>query len=65
MNAVETGEFVWNMATYDQRDAVARSASTFPPGVDEFDVLGHRDAAVEPRQGAAGGGLAVPLRVPS
>ncbi|GGL94718.1 flavin reductase family protein [Nakamurella endophytica] len=39
-NAIETGEFVWNMATYDQRDDVVRSAAVFPPDVDEFDALG-------------------------
>jgi flavin reductase (DIM6/NTAB) family NADH-FMN oxidoreductase RutF len=39
-NAEETGEFVWNMATYEQRDVVARSAFEFPPDVDEFQELG-------------------------
>ena len=39
VNALETGEFVWNMATYDLREKVAGSAATFPPDVDEFDVL--------------------------
>jgi flavin reductase (DIM6/NTAB) family NADH-FMN oxidoreductase RutF len=39
-NAEETGEFVWNMATYDQRDQVARSAFPFPPDVDEFVAIG-------------------------
>jgi flavin reductase (DIM6/NTAB) family NADH-FMN oxidoreductase RutF len=39
-NAEETGEFVWNMATYDLRDQVARSAIEFPPDVDEFVALG-------------------------
>lgn len=39
-NALETGEFVWNLATYDLREKVAGSAATFPPEVDEFEVLG-------------------------
>lgn len=39
-NAEETGEFVWNLATYDQRDQVARSAMPFPPEVDEFEAIG-------------------------
>ncbi len=64
VNALETGEFVWNMATYDLREKVAGSAATFPPDVDEFDVLDIDDAAVEHRQGAAGRGLAGALRVP-
>lgn len=40
VNAEETGFFVWNMATYDLRDAVNKSAQNFPFGVDEFDVAG-------------------------
>jgi|WetSurMetagenome_2_1015567.scaffolds.fasta_scaffold240572_2 flavin reductase (DIM6/NTAB) family NADH-FMN oxidoreductase RutF len=40
INAEETGEFVYNMATYDLRDAVNRSAATVPPEVDEFDLAG-------------------------
>jgi flavin reductase (DIM6/NTAB) family NADH-FMN oxidoreductase RutF len=39
-NALETGEFVWNMATYDLRHAVAGTAVTYPTGVNEFDVMG-------------------------
>src|SRR5262249_36092884 len=35
-NALEPGEFVWNMATYDLRQAVAGTAVTYPPGVNEF-----------------------------
>jgi flavin reductase (DIM6/NTAB) family NADH-FMN oxidoreductase RutF len=38
-NALETGEFVWNMATYELREQVAGSAMTFAPDVDEFEVL--------------------------
>jgi flavin reductase (DIM6/NTAB) family NADH-FMN oxidoreductase RutF len=40
VNAVETGEFVWNMATYAQRSHVARSAVRYPPDVDEFEAAG-------------------------
>lgn len=39
-NIDATGEFVWNMATYDLRDAVNRTSEEFPPEVDEFDVAG-------------------------
>ena len=34
VNIEETGEFVYNMATYDLRDAVNRSAAEVPPEVD-------------------------------
>jgi flavin reductase (DIM6/NTAB) family NADH-FMN oxidoreductase RutF len=40
VNIEETGEFVYNMATYDLRDAVNRSAAEVPPEVDEFDLAG-------------------------
>ena len=36
VNVEQTGEFVYNMATYDLRDAVNRSAAEVPPEVDEF-----------------------------
>lgn len=39
-NAEETGEFVWNMATYALRDAVNKSAEELPHGVDEFEQAG-------------------------
>jgi flavin reductase (DIM6/NTAB) family NADH-FMN oxidoreductase RutF len=39
-NAEDTGEFVWNMATWAQREAVNISAEELPPGVDEFDRAG-------------------------
>lgn len=39
-NAEATGEFVWNMATYELRELVARSAYAYPPGVEEFAELG-------------------------
>jgi flavin reductase (DIM6/NTAB) family NADH-FMN oxidoreductase RutF len=40
VNIEETGEFVYNMATYDLRDAVNRSAAEVPPEVDEFEIAG-------------------------
>ena len=39
-NIIDTGEFVWSMATYAQREQVSASAQEFPPGVDEFEALG-------------------------
>ena len=39
-NAEQTGEFVWNMATYALRDAVNISAEEVPHGVDEFERAG-------------------------
>jgi flavin reductase (DIM6/NTAB) family NADH-FMN oxidoreductase RutF len=39
-NAEQTGEFVWNMATYDLRDAVNISGEELPLGVDEFERAG-------------------------
>jgi flavin reductase (DIM6/NTAB) family NADH-FMN oxidoreductase RutF len=39
-NAEQTGEFVWNMATYDLREAVNASAQELAHGVDEFEVAG-------------------------
>jgi len=41
-NAEATGWFVWNMATWDLREAVNISASQFPAGVSEFDRAGLR-----------------------
>jgi flavin reductase (DIM6/NTAB) family NADH-FMN oxidoreductase RutF len=39
-NAETTGEFVWNMATYDLREAVNASAEELPHGIDEFERAG-------------------------
>jgi flavin reductase (DIM6/NTAB) family NADH-FMN oxidoreductase RutF len=44
-NAEETGFFVWNMATWDLREAVNISAADFPPDVDEFAKAGVTKAA--------------------
>jgi len=38
VNAEATGEFVWNMATYAQREAVNITAMEVEPGVDEFEL---------------------------
>jgi len=40
INAEQTGEFVYNMATFDLREAVNRSAAEVPPEVDEFELAG-------------------------
>jgi flavin reductase (DIM6/NTAB) family NADH-FMN oxidoreductase RutF len=40
LNAGETGQFVWNMATYDLRDAVNISSEEFAREVDEFERAG-------------------------
>ena len=40
VNTEHTGEFVWNMATYDLREAVNKSAEEVAPEVDEFDLAG-------------------------
>jgi flavin reductase (DIM6/NTAB) family NADH-FMN oxidoreductase RutF len=39
-NIEATGEFVYNMATYDLREAVNRSAEPVPSDVDEFELAG-------------------------
>lgn len=39
-NTEQTGEFVWNMATYELREAVNRSAQAVGPEVDEFALAG-------------------------
>jgi len=40
VNAEETGEFVYNMATYDLRDAVSLTSDHFDRGVDEMKLAG-------------------------
>jgi flavin reductase (DIM6/NTAB) family NADH-FMN oxidoreductase RutF len=40
VNTEQTGEFVWNMATYALREAVNKSAEQVPPEVDEFELAG-------------------------
>jgi flavin reductase (DIM6/NTAB) family NADH-FMN oxidoreductase RutF len=45
LNAEATGWFVWNMATYDLREAVNVSAMEWPDGVDEFAKAGMTKAS--------------------
>jgi flavin reductase (DIM6/NTAB) family NADH-FMN oxidoreductase RutF len=45
VNAEQTGEFVYNMATYELRDAMNRSAPEVPPDIDEFELAGLTKAA--------------------
>jgi len=40
VNIEQTGEFVYNMATYDLREAVSRTAVDMPPEADEFELAG-------------------------
>lgn len=47
VNVEQTGQFVWNMATWAQREAVNASAEELPPGVDEFERAGlEKDPAI-------------------
>ena len=39
-NAIDTGEFVYNMATYALRDAVNVTSQPHPPETDEFEIAG-------------------------
>jgi flavin reductase (DIM6/NTAB) family NADH-FMN oxidoreductase RutF len=39
-NIEETGWFVWNMATWDLREAVNKSGLALPAGIDEFELAG-------------------------
>ncbi|SDI38437.1 NADH-FMN oxidoreductase RutF, flavin reductase (DIM6/NTAB) family [Alteribacillus persepolensis] len=40
INIEQTGEFVYNMATYELREAVNITSTSFPSDVDEFKVAG-------------------------
>lgn len=40
VNVEETGEFVYNMTTWDLREAVNRTAAEVAPEVDEFELAG-------------------------
>lgn len=52
VNAEETGWFVWNMATWDLREAVNLSAMALGPEEDEFDRAGVTKAACTEAPGA-------------
>jgi flavin reductase (DIM6/NTAB) family NADH-FMN oxidoreductase RutF len=45
LNAERAGWFAWNMATYDLREAVNKSASAVAAEIDEFDLAGVTKAA--------------------
>ncbi len=40
VNIEQTGEFVYNVATYDLREAVNTTSFSAPPEIDEFEVAG-------------------------
>ncbi len=40
VNVEATGEFVWNMATYELREAVSLSSTEYPADIDEFEAAG-------------------------
>ena len=47
-NAEDTGWFVWNMATWELREAVNVSSRAVPPEVDEFELAGlEREESLE------------------
>ena len=52
VNAEETGWFVWNMATWDLREAVNLSAMALGPEEDEFERAGVTKAACSEAPGA-------------
>lgn len=43
-NIEETGEFVWNLATFDLVEAMNQSCAPYPPEVSEFDATGLEQA---------------------
>lgn len=45
VNIEATGEFIHNMATYDLREAVNKSAQEVPPEEDEFKIAGVKKAS--------------------
>jgi flavin reductase (DIM6/NTAB) family NADH-FMN oxidoreductase RutF len=47
VNAEQSGEFVFNMVTYDLREAMNLSAQQVPPEVDEFELAGVTKASSE------------------
>ncbi len=52
INAEQTGWFVWNMATWDLREAVNISAMAVAPDVDEFEAAGMAKTACSAAPGA-------------
>jgi len=51
-NVQETGEFVFNMATYDLRDAVNKSAMYVEADVDEFELAKRNPRSTSSRRGS-------------
>ena len=43
-NALETREFVWNLASFDLREGMNLSSKRLPPGASEFAFAGLREA---------------------
>jgi len=43
-NIEETGEFVWNLVTFDLAEAMNQSCAPYPPEVSEFDATGLEQA---------------------
>jgi flavin reductase (DIM6/NTAB) family NADH-FMN oxidoreductase RutF len=64
VNARETGWFVWNMATWELRDAVNISAKAVAADVDEFDEAQRDQGRVGTLRRTTRGRKPVPLRVP-
>jgi len=52
INAEQTGWFVWNMATWDLREAVNKSAMAVAADVDEFELAGVSKAGCVDAPGA-------------
>ena len=52
INAEETGWFVWNMATWDLREAVNKSAMAVAADIDEFELAGVTKAECQDAPGA-------------
>ena len=57
-NVRATGEFVFNLATFDLREAVNTTSTPAAPDVDEFEARRAGKGAVRQREAAAGCGLA-------
>ena len=62
-NILRTGEFVCNMATYELRKAVVKSAEYFPADVDEMEAIRPYQRGLAASEAAAGRGIARPSGV--
>ena len=63
VNAEETGEFVYNMATYDLRDAVSLTSDRFDFGINEMEMAGSDAGAIAFGKTAARAGIADQYRM--